>query len=312
MSEHTDNPKQLNNIIDNIFESEDVRRAALQGDNPLHRSIARLSDKASQPQLAPTAKANMLQQVLDSVNPTPSVPKVKPHANVIRPTFWTYLAKAAAGFVVAMVVAGLVAVPASADSLPGDTLYPVKRQVEAVQRVMALSPESRAEIYLSQAQTRLEELQQLVEQDEFEESLLDDGFDSINESITIALENDLYDADLGLLVQTDTALNAYGEALSALERNPLIGDALISQWQESQILAGQRINDVGTSNIPPDFGCGRPGNVCNAPGQTNENGNGNANGNSNGNPNGNPNGNSNGNGNGNRNGNTNGNGRGRP
>jgi hypothetical protein len=303
-----DNPEKLDNIIKRIFDSGDARQAALQSDNPVYRTVARLSDKAAQPQLTSTAKAQMLQQVLDSM-PTAIIPKTKPESNVLHPSFWSGLAKIAAGFVVAMLVAGLVAVPASADSLPGDALYPVKRQVEAVQVAIAFAPEARAEIHLNQAQTRLDEWQQLSNRNEYERQLLDDGLESINESVTIALGNDLYEIDLAFYDELNNTLNAYGEALTALEDSQVIvEDAIVDDWQENLDFIWRRIVDVGESRIPGDFGCGRPGNACNASG----NGNGNANSNANGNANGRGTGNATGNATGGGNGRGNGNGRGRP
>jgi hypothetical protein len=253
----------------------------------------------------------MLQQVLDSMS-TAAIPKTKPTSNILRPTFWSGLAKVAAGIVAVMLVAGLVAVPASAASLPGDALYPVKRQVETVQRIIAYSPEAKAEVYLSQAQTRLNEWQQLSNRNEYEAQVLDDGLESMNSSITIALDNQLYAKDLAFFDETSNTLTDFGTVLITLEDGDIVIEAdVLDSWQEYLDFEWRRIVDVGESRIPGDFGCGRPGNACNAPG----NGNGNANGNGNPPPSpNNGNGNANGNGNGNANGNANGNsnGRGRP
>jgi hypothetical protein len=293
-----DNPEQLDNIIESIFDSGDARQSALQGDNPVHRTIARLSDKGMQPQLSTTAKKELLQQVLDAM-PTADTPKVKPNSNVLRPSFWSGLAKVAAGFVVMLIVSGLIAVPASANSLPGDALYPVKRQVENLQLSITSAPDTRAEMYLNQAQTRLDEWQQLSNQDEYDGQVLDDGLVSINEAVTIALEHDLYGTDLAFHEKLNTTFNAYSAVLTELEVSAsAIEDSILTGWQENLDFILRRIIDVGESNIPGDFGCSSPGNWCNTPARSNGNANGNANGRGNGNGNGNANGNGNGNGNG--------------
>jgi hypothetical protein len=46
---------------------------------------------------------------------------------------------------------------ASQASIPGDTLYPLKKGVEAVRLSVALSPESRADLHLERAQERIDE-----------------------------------------------------------------------------------------------------------------------------------------------------------
>lgn len=53
---------------------------------------------------------------------------------------------------------------ASEGSLPGDTLYSVKRATEQVETIFAINPESKVKIGIKHAQTRLAEVQSLVEQ----------------------------------------------------------------------------------------------------------------------------------------------------
>jgi len=54
-------------------------------------------------------------------------------------------------------------VPASADSLPGDTLYPVKTATEKVQAFFTFGDEARANFHLKLAERRMEELGSLAE-----------------------------------------------------------------------------------------------------------------------------------------------------
>lgn len=58
-----------------------------------------------------------------------------------------------------------VAVPAMADSLPGDALYPVKLAIESVELGLTTSDEIRADVYIRQAERRIEEAQRLLDAD---------------------------------------------------------------------------------------------------------------------------------------------------
>lgn len=73
--------------------------------------------------------------------------------------------RAAAASVVAfavMIGGGGTAVAASADALPGDALYHVKRAVEQMQVATAWAPSSEVEAHLGVAETRLEEAERLI------------------------------------------------------------------------------------------------------------------------------------------------------
>ncbi|SFC21179.1 hypothetical protein SAMN04487968_104258 [Nocardioides terrae] len=59
---------------------------------------------------------------------------------------------------------------ASQGALPGDTLYPVKRLVEDVRTTLAMGETAKADVLLSQARTRLEELRGLGERDDVDEA----------------------------------------------------------------------------------------------------------------------------------------------
>jgi hypothetical protein len=305
MTDIPGNPEdKLDKAVEKILASDAARHAALNSNNVVLQSAARLASDSARPQLSAAAKAVMLQQVLDAMpQPVTTAPKVKTSGQVLRPTFWMTIAKAAAGFIAVLLVAGLVTVPASANSLPGDVLYPLKRGYENVQLAFIQSPQSQAEIYLAQAQTRMDELQRLVLQGEYEETLIVDSLDSLSESITVAQDNKLYDENPALVEATDATFATIATTMSDIEA---IDSFDVVEWEPAYNTVGQQYNSVGNSNIPGDFGCGRPGNACNAPSHSNANGN--ANGQGNGNANGNSNG--RGNGNGNANGNGNGNGRG--
>jgi hypothetical protein len=300
MTDIPGNPEEkLDKAVEKILASDAARRAALNSNNVMLQSVAQLASDSARPQLSTAAKSAMLQQVLDAMpQPVTSAPKVKTSGQILRPSFWTTVAKAAAGFILVMLVAGLATVPASANSLPGDVLYPVKRGYENVQLAFIQSPQSQAEIHLAQAQTRMDELQRLVLRGEYEETLVVDSLDSLSDAITVAQDNNLYAENSALVEATDATFATIAATMNSVET---MDNFEVVDWEDAYSAVGQQYNAVGT---PGDFGCGRPGNACNAPSHSNANGqgNGNANGNSNGNANGNGQGNGNGNANGNGNG----------
>lgn len=91
---------------------------------------------------------------------------------VLRPGRW---AAAAVALVLALLV-GTAAVAASASSVPGDLLYPVKTTVEGVRLAVARNPAERARLRMAWSQRRIGELEALLEQQgRFDERLVEAG-----------------------------------------------------------------------------------------------------------------------------------------
>jgi hypothetical protein len=65
--------------------------------------------------------------------------------------------------VLILILIGVGTVSASAGSLPGDTLYPVKTAIEKVQGFFTFGSEAKANFHMKLAQQRLDELKLLVE-----------------------------------------------------------------------------------------------------------------------------------------------------
>ena len=78
--------------------------------------------------------------------------------------FWGWQRRWALALVAVLVIilAGVGTVTASASSLPGDTLYPVKTATENVQGFFTFGSEAKANFYMKLAQRRLDELKSLV------------------------------------------------------------------------------------------------------------------------------------------------------
>lgn len=79
------------------------------------------------------------------------------------------------------------AVYGSQDSIPGEILYPIKRQVtERVERVVALGAEAKAKVAVKQAATRIEEVKTLIEKNKIDsktEAVLQVEFDHTSKEV---------------------------------------------------------------------------------------------------------------------------------
>ncbi|GAB7005898.1 hypothetical protein JCM18899A_33710 [Nocardioides sp. AN3] len=84
-----------------------------------------------------------------------------------------------------------VSAMASQGSLPGDTLYPVKRLIEDARASLAMGEDAKADVLLSQARTRLDEAHELSARDEIDTAqvrhTLQDFVDTADHASTLVL-----------------------------------------------------------------------------------------------------------------------------
>ncbi len=133
---------------------------------------------------------------------------------VHRKTLWSWQRRWAVALVAVLVIllAGVGTVSASASSLPGDTLYPVKTAAENVQGFFTFGSEAKANFYMSLAQRRLNELNKLVEENrDIPQSLLEAMSSETDNAITILsgnqqLGNESVDRLMGLTSNQNTVL----------------------------------------------------------------------------------------------------------
>jgi hypothetical protein len=117
--------------------------------------------------------------------------------------------------VVALIVAGIGASAASAQALPGDWLYPVKRAQETLTLSLAANPTERAGLHLAYAERRMSEALALVEQKR-----------------PAQIEQTLADYDTHL--QSELAYLAPGSGLTPVEQTDLAGK-MVSQMARSEL-----------------------------------------------------------------------------
>ena len=93
-----------------------------------------------------------------------------------------------AAAVLAITLVGASLTPVMAASVPGDTLYPVKRWVETIELAIASAPDTRVNVYLAQAERRAEEAVRLLARRQYNSEVMTQARQSIEAAQTIALE----------------------------------------------------------------------------------------------------------------------------
>ena len=121
--------------------------------------------------------------ITESTRPRRSTPKILP----FRPPM--ILGRAAAIILIAVVIAlgsGGGVVAASADSMPGETLYPVKRMWESLIIVLASITGQLDDVWVQLAETRFKEAQFGVDQNELTPDMLEDLWEATQKAIQYA------------------------------------------------------------------------------------------------------------------------------
>ena len=186
--------------------------------------------------------------------------------------------------VAASLVAGILlvlgaggAVAASANTLPGDSLYGVKRAVERVSLAMHRDPVGRAGLQLQFAATRLSEIQALLAAGRD----TSEAIDGLENALSGAEEEALHAVALGkdadaLLAHVQEMISKHIAVLEGvLEKVPDQAKDAIEHAIENankakaNVQKGQgKPDDVGPPSEPPGNSGNAPGNSGNAPGKS--------------------------------------------
>ncbi|QIX28156.1 hypothetical protein ncot_17345 [Nocardioides sp. JQ2195] len=159
------------------------------------------------------------------------------------------------GGIVALLGATTSVAVAAQGSLPGDTLYPVKRAIEGVQSSLSISEGARAETALEQASGRLAEVEALARQVDAENanqlpSTLDDFTDQAESGADLVLDHYGDDADIEPVNELRTFVSSSMAKLVSLDAL-LPAAATDSLNRAARVLSD--INDRITS-VCPDCG----------------------------------------------------------
>jgi len=167
---------QLADRLDRVLPPHGQVVPALTGEDPAVAMALRLA-RCPHPVLEAGAVARIGAQLLASVDRKPTR-----HRIAFRPSLGIMRWAAAACLALAVAIIGTAT--ASATSLPGDTLYPVKRLVE--QGLLALTSDGReVTLRLDLAGRRLDEFEKLLKRGEVRTETLDDAAEQMNSTLAL-------------------------------------------------------------------------------------------------------------------------------
>ena len=130
---------------------------------------------------------------------------------------------------------------AAQTSLPGESLYGVKRGIEAAQVRLADDESQRGRTLLAQADTRLLELEQLAAGDGGREQLIPDTLDAFTEQSSTGVRSLLTSYDRG--VEQDAQL-ARDFTATSLERLDALEEQLPESARDELLAAGRTLTDL--------------------------------------------------------------------
>lgn len=130
---------------------------------------------------------------------------------------------------------------AAQTSLPGESLYGVKRGIEAAQVRLADDESQRGRTLLDQADTRLTELEQLAAGDGGREQLIPDTLDAFTEQSSTGVRSLLTSYDRG--VEQD-AQRARDFTATSLERLDALEEQLPESARDELLAAGRTLTDL--------------------------------------------------------------------
>jgi hypothetical protein len=172
--------EELANRLDEVLGSDETQSSAAKPNDP-RIDIALTFANASHPEMSPEMLARIQSKVLDTHRQQFRQKQISRsrYPVVLR---W---ASAAAMFIVFF---GAAAMPSVASSVPGEVWYPLKRNIESIELVFASSSVSRAEVHLTQAERRINEVQILLQQRVFDANLMIDARHSLADFENVAAD----------------------------------------------------------------------------------------------------------------------------
>lgn len=176
------------------------------------------------------------------------------HWPILRPAYATI----ALILCVALLGSGFGVLRASADSLPGDRLYGVKRASERIQLVASLSQSNDAALLVAFANERLNEVEQLLALERFDDlELALTGLDSNLESLS-ELDQLPADNEPGSITRLEEKLAKHLKVLNqVLEQVPASAQPAIQKAIERSSHSQEVINQVKSDDHPSNAAPGQ-------------------------------------------------------
>jgi hypothetical protein len=186
MSKHLPYADILANRLDKALPPGQKTIPAASSDLLVNTAV--LLAKVEAPELSIESMTRIQGLVLDAYAQQPVAPRLVKRNPVPRAkSSYRWWAALAASVAVIASLAGLV--PASANSLPGDTLYPVKRLVEGAELSLAFSADARASVHLQHAERRVDEVEALAGRGVFDPALVNESLTSMAAAADAAEES---------------------------------------------------------------------------------------------------------------------------
>lgn len=190
-------PDDLANYLDDLLQSADPLSPDMI-DDPLVETALELTQDAP-PKLDAAMRARMRERVQQAHKE-----QIASKRTIQFPAPAQALLRWVAVFAVFVILLNNVAVPAMADSLPGDVLYPVKLTIESVELGLATSDETRAEVYVRQAQRRIVEAKRLLDSDTVNTQLITLAINNLDQASQLVAESSTLRTNI-LSMTADTA-----------------------------------------------------------------------------------------------------------
>lgn len=219
------NSEELARQIDEAF-SRDGEGAFSPGNDPRVDAALRLAN-AKHPAMPPEMLARVQSKVIAAHRQ-----QVR-RQRTWRPQNSVFL-RMAATFAIILIFIGSTALPAFANSVPGDFWYPFKRNLETLELSAASSPTDRANLYLTQAERRLDEATVLLQRKLFDTDLLVDARNSLASFNQLA-------AQIG-----DALPNREGQVALITESMSI----LLQEAEQLQVVSGDQVVALLPSLLP--------------------------------------------------------------
>lgn len=165
------------------------RRAPSWDEHPMVQAARWLSE-APPPALSADAANRIRGRVLAAARETAA-----PHRPLVIRILTVVASRAAAALLI-LVIAGLVALPAAANSLPGEPLYSVKQGIESIELLLASDASAQASVTLTHAGRRLDEAERMLSQGRLDAELLSTALETLARAGEIATEAALDPAEI--------------------------------------------------------------------------------------------------------------------
>ena len=215
------NPEEFAQYIEDLIQSPELPSANIVDDPLVEVALQLAHDKP--PQLSAEMRARMLRKVQEANQN--NVTETRPQQTLSFPV--QHILRWVAVFAVVILLMNNVALPAMADSLPGDILYPAKLTIETIELSLASSDTSRTDVYIRQAQRRLDEAEQLLDRNIVNEQLFTKTLENLDSASQLSPTNPVIQAQITANL---TAVNTLVERVA--DRDPLVANNLSQQLAE--------------------------------------------------------------------------------